>query len=627
MRNVRSLNAEFTRDGSSSNKSARVVMIGFIALSVFSAGCFRRSAAPPAEPPIGAADSLAMADSTPLDSATLDSIAQAARAAALADSIRRDSVTADSIVRAAADSARPDSVLRAADSVPKPKAPAAKPPARDCLLDFNESPPESRLWYSRVGENSQNLFIGGGVVARCQGDPQTIRADSAEQYESAGLLNLIGGVVFDEPGKIRMTSQSMSYFADEDKLVAYQNVVATDIETGSTFSGPIIEYYRATVNRPASRMYAPQRPTLRLIEKDSLGRALPPVTIIANQFEAIGDTGIVAWGTVQINREGIRAEADSASFDKLNENSRLIRNASIVSLDTAQPFRLVGDSIDLFSTDRVIERVVALHRAQATSNDVTMRAERVEMKLEDQQVREAWASGAGRSYAQTTLQELEADSLEILMPGQILTRVNAVGRALAKGTPDTVRIADPEEDVLSGDTIVAEFDTATTAPDTAAKSIIRRVTAILNASALYQIPSSRGRSCPPAINYSRGHKVVVDFDSGSIQDVTIDSAASGVYLEPTTDSLVDTTVVGCVLPDSAARDSMARDSVRRDSVRRDSVARDSVVTRPPDTLTQRSLRFSEPAAPSPGGPAVPARGAVGLPTLSLDRSPHRRWRT
>ncbi len=610
---------------STRGRHARAALVGFVALSVFSAGCFRgRTSPPPVVPPDVVTDSLALPDSTPLDSAALDSIAQAARAAALADSVRRDSITTDSIRRAAiADSARPDSALRAADSTPAPKPPAPKPPARDCLLDFSESPSESRLTSTRVGENSRNTFIGGGVVARCQGDPQTIRADSAEQYESAGLLNLIGGVVFDEPGKIRMTSQSMSYFTAEDKLVAYQNVVATDIETGSTFSGPIIEYYRATVNRPASRMYAPQRPTLRLIEKDSTGASRPPITIVANQFEAIGDTGIVAWGTVQINREMIRAEADSASFDKLTETSRLIRNASIVSLDTEQPFRLVGDSIDLFSANRVIERVVALHRAQATSNDVTMRAERVEMKLEDQQVSEAWASGAGRSYAETSLQALEADSLEILMPGQILTRVNAVGRALAKGTPDTVRIADPEEDVLSGDTIIAEFDTATTAPDTSAKSIIRRVTAIRNASALYQIPSSRGRSCPPAINYSRGHKVVVEFDSGSIRDVTIDSAASGVYLEPTTDSLADTTAVGCVLPpDSAARDSIARDSARRDSL-----ARDSVVIPPPDTLARRSLRFSGPAAPWPGSPAVPARRAVGLPADFFDRLLDRRWRT
>ncbi len=610
---------------STCTKQARAVLVGFIALSVFSAGCFRgRQSPPPVTPPDGVTDTLAVPDLTPLDSAALDSIAQAARAAAV-----RDSITTDSLRRATvADSARPDSVLRAADSTPAPRPPAAKPAARDCLLDFNESPPESRLWYTAVGETSRNLFIGGGVVARCQGDPQTIRADSAEQYESAGLLNLIGGVVFDEPGKIRMTSQSMSYFTAEDKLVAYQNVVATDIETGSTFSGPIIEYYRATVNRPASRMYAPQRPTLRLIETDSTGAARPPVTIIANQFEAIGDTGIVAWGTVEINREMIRAEADSASFDKLAEKSRLIRNASIISRDTEQPFRLVGDSIDLFSTNRVIERVVALHRAQATSNDVSMRAERVEMKLEDQQVSEAWASGAGRSYAETSLQALEADSLEILMPGQILRRVNAVGRALAKGTPDSVRIADPEEDVLSGDTIIAEFDTATTAPDTSAKSIIKQVTAIFNASALYQIPSSRGRSCPPAINYVRGHKVLVAFDSGTIRDVTVDSAASGVYLEPAADSIVDSTAVGCAPPpDSAARDSIGRDSIARDSARRDSLARDSVVIPPPDTLTQRSLRFSGPAAPWPSTPAVPARRVSGLPAASSDRLPDRRRRT
>src|SRR5690606_4596278 len=103
-----------------------------------------------------------------------------------------------------------------------------------------------------------------------------------------------------------------------------------------------------------------------------------------------------------------------------------MRNAVITSMHTARTLRLAGTSIDMFSTDRVMERVVALHRATATSNDVSLRAERIEMHLDSQQVDRAWAFGPGRAYAETSLQTLEADSLDILMPGQLLRELRAV---------------------------------------------------------------------------------------------------------------------------------------------------------------------------------------------------------
>ena len=164
------------------------------------------------------------------------------------------------------------------------------------MLDFNGSPPESRLLSNLLADGSRTTFIGGGLVAQCQGDPQTIRADSAEQYESAGLLVLLGNVVFEEPGEMRVTAPNASYFTNEEKLVAYGGVQATDLKSGSIFSGPTIEYYRAGALRPVARLYAPQRPSVQLMEKDSAGVESPPITITANQMEDVGDTTLVGLG-------------------------------------------------------------------------------------------------------------------------------------------------------------------------------------------------------------------------------------------------------------------------------------------------------------------------------------------
>ncbi len=601
---------------------ARASLISIVGLTVFSAGCLGGRRGATATPADAAADSVARADSVAPDSASLDSILRAAR-----DSAARDSISDSARVVSLRDSTARDSMAR--DSVSRADSTARRPPARrrssrECVLDFSESPPESRLLSSLVGEGVRNTYIGGGVVARCQGDQQVIRADSAEQYENAGLLNLYGNVVFDDPGKLRVTSMTASYFTGEEKLVAYENVVATDIPTGSTFTGPMIEYYRATAARPESRLYAPQRPTLNLVERDSTGATGPPVIISANQFEARGDTGIVGWGSVQINREFIQAEADSASFDKFTERARLIRNAFIFSRDSVQPFRLVGDSIDLFSTNRVLERIVAIHRAQATSNDVVMRAERVEMTLDSQKVNRAWAFGAGRSYVETTQQSLEADSMEILMPAQVLRQVNAVGKALAFGTPDTLRISNPERDVLVGDTIIAEFDTSTVAPDTSPSSIIRQVTAILEASAKYQLPSNRGRFCPPAINYVRGQRVVVAFDSGTVQTVTVDSQASGVYLEPLIEPArdsSDSTATVCGAP----VDTTTPDSLRRDSVPPSTVPPNTVPPVQPPVLPSSAQSLSEPLSVPLAVPPRPPPASSAVPRTRADKAPARWW--
>jgi hypothetical protein len=563
------------------------------------AGCLGgRRGAPPALPPEApAADSLRR-DSLPGPPGTPDSLPPARADSAAADSVaaRRDSLARDSVVRDSA--ARADSTRRAAAR--------RRPATRECLLDFNDSPPESRLLTLLLPDGTRNAFIGGGVVAKCQGEANFVRADSAEQYESLGLLILIGSVVFEEPGKLRVLAPTATYFSREERLIASGGVTATDLPSGSVFSGPTIEYFRAGRSRPVSRLYAPMRPSLTLVERDSSGRERPPVNITANQMEDIGDTLLVAWGNVVVNRELVVAEGDTAAFNKLTEQARLMRGAFVLSRDTARPFRLIGDTIDLYSTDRQLDRVVASHRAQATSRDLTMRAERVAMRLDSQQVERAWAYGDGRAVAETPSQSLEADSIEVDMPQQQLRELHAVGRAIAQGTPDTLRIRTTERDLLLGDTIVAEFDTATTPPDTVPRSVMRLVTASGGASSRYQVPSQRGPHLPPAINYVRGVRIRAAFRDGEMESVLVDSQAVGLYLEPVLDSLADSLRSG---PDTARRDSArGGDSTRR--VPPDT-ASPPVDARSPTRLAWTVQRTDAPAAPvRPAAPVLWPRPAT-----------------
>lgn len=473
-----------------------------------------------ATPPVSRADTVARArkDTTARDSAG----AKAGRTDSAA--ARRDSAAA------AGDSGGPPS-----KSVKK-KAP---PATRTCVLDFADSPPETRLTYSRVSETVANTFIGGGFVGNCQGEKNRLRADSAEQFQQIGVVNLYGNVVYLEPGKVEIRANHATYFTREGRLYADGNVTATQVATGSSFVGPSIEYTRAGPGNPVSRMVAPQRSLARLIERDSAGRAQPPVTIEANRFEDFGDSILVAWGDVRINRQNLNGQSDSAAFDKGTERARMVRGARLVNRDSAESFTLVGDTIDLFSTDRQIERVVSRHKASATSNTMVIGAEIIDLRMKEQQLREAFAFGPGRAKATTPQQDVEADSMQIRLVNKRVREVRAVGGARALGVPDTLTITTTEKDILRGDSVLAFFDSIAAPDDTVTPSRIREIQALGNANALFHLANAKGKSAPPGINYVRGVRIQVYFDTGAVREVRVDSAASGVYIEAAPDSLAD----------------------------------------------------------------------------------------
>ncbi|MCO4100939.1 MAG: hypothetical protein HEQ38_16415, partial [Gemmatimonas sp.] len=156
----------------------------------------------------------------------------------------------DSTVRVAGTdsvAARSDSTpIKSADKRAATKKPAASKP---CVMDFSESPPETRLLYSRMSDGISNTFIGGGFVGHCQGENNRLRADSAEQFQAPGIVNLYGNVVYEEPNKVQITATHATYFTREGRLYADGNVVATQLSSGSSFIGPSIEYFRSTPER------------------------------------------------------------------------------------------------------------------------------------------------------------------------------------------------------------------------------------------------------------------------------------------------------------------------------------------------------------------------------------------
>jgi len=145
---------------------------------------------------------------------------------------------------------------------------------RNCDLDFVNKPGNPANIKTDPVTGKRTTYLGGGIIAHCIGQGNTLTADSAEYYEAEGRLYLVGNVHYTEP-RAKVDSRTMTYYQNDDHLHAEGDVVAVQ-SNGSTLRGPVADYYRSTPQRPLARMFAPGRPTVILIQKDTTGRGRQP---------------------------------------------------------------------------------------------------------------------------------------------------------------------------------------------------------------------------------------------------------------------------------------------------------------------------------------------------------------
>lgn len=405
---------------------------------------------------------------------------------------------------------------------------AAQQVPQNCDLEFPNTP-NTRATISQLPGGITNTFSGGGIVARCIGQGNLLTADSAEYYEAEGRLYLVGNVRYTEP-RARVNARTMTYYQNTNHLHAEGDVVAV-MANGSTLRGPVADYYRATPQRPIARLVAPGRPRITLVQQDTSGRGRPPDTahVVANQIVMDGDSLVYASLRVEITRPDMIAKADSAFLDSGRDFARLIGSPSVEGKGQ-RPFTLTGGVIDLFSRARQLERVVATPNGHALSQDLELVADTIDLRLAGNQLQRAIAWGNKRAHALSPEREIAADSIDALMPGQRVREVRAIGDALATSTPDSGFVT-TERDWLSGDTIVARFDSV--APgDTTGRPQIRSIVAEGRARSYYQMKNSSGPETQPTVNYVRGRIIEIDFENRRVATVTVTDQATGILIEP-----------------------------------------------------------------------------------------------
>ncbi|HEV8362577.1 MAG TPA: hypothetical protein VGQ52_03585 [Gemmatimonadaceae bacterium] len=436
--------------------------------------------------------------------------------------------------RPAVDTSRPKppEIIPVVDSAVKgaPPRPAGETaPGQRCILDV-VGPDESRAQLVKNPTTGKYVtYVGGGITGRCRRQDIVITADSAETYEDNRVYYLVGNVKYREK-RINLDADRLSYFGADERLLLENNVRAT-LPSGTTMKATTSEYFRAIRGmRPTPRLIGRGRPTIDMIEKDSLGKEGAPVNLVADLIIAEGDSLFYASKNVVLTRTDLVAKGDSAFVDNGRQYARLMLKP-IIESKGSEPYTLKGRAIDIYARNRQAERVVSQDSGIAVSKQLTLTADTIDMRVNQQKLQRAFAFGR-RAHATTPERDIFADSLHVVMPNQRIREFWAVGQGYAESDPDSTKIKSDERDWLRGDTIHALFDSLA-AGDTTSRPPIKLLVATSNAASYYQVPPNDSTlHGKPAINYVRGRIIEVEFAKDEARLVKVIDQASGVYLEP-----------------------------------------------------------------------------------------------
>ena len=408
--------------------------------------------------------------------------------------------------------------------------PAASALAQDRTLCNFRAP---RGASSETVGNLEVMRGSGGITVSCPTRNIVVTADSGEM-RGDDRVELFGHVHYAEPSRIDLKSDFLTYVMREEMVNVRGHVVATQ-PNGSQLTGPEATYYRNVPRvRTIEELVAFQNPTVTIAARSDKEK---PVVVNASTIYMRGDSLIYASRNVVIDRSDLIARGDSAFLDgRVNkETIRLMFKPSVEGRE-GRKFKLEGDIIDAFSKDRKLSRVLARGKGHATSDDLDIVADTIDLRMSNDMMERAiaWSRG-GQAKATSPGQVITADSIDALMPRQKLRIVYAVKNARAESDADTVRLRTSERDWLRGDVVTAWFDSTAT-KDTSKTPPLDKILTVHkadSAQAYYHMPPTDA-TCnkEAAISYVRGREILVDFDNSKVAVVSVRDSVVGMYLEP-----------------------------------------------------------------------------------------------
>ena len=402
-----------------------------------------------------------------------------------------------------------------------------------------------------VRKGETNVFAGRGVFAHCRGTGTSLQADSVAWFAGIGRFDMIGqqNLVHIRDTAIALDATTAAYFMRQERLDAHRNVVAVTRSTGSVLRGPNLTYYRAAKGvRDTLEMYASSRPT---IEYHATADSGEPYIIVADRVRFKGNDRMWGGGQVTIDRSDFAARGDSMQLDQTTGFGLLVGQPRVEGKG-ARPYTLTGTRIEFGLEGRDIRLVKALGNGVATGVDWRLTADTIHLHVERKKLQQAFAWGPKDSvhaHAVSTRNTIQADSLALDLPGEVLTEARAFGHAYSSSQQEPAKhdsTAKPAVNWIAGDSLTARW---TQEPDStrggALKTVLHQVISRgVPARAFTHLANERD-SLGPSLDYSRGAIIDVVMRGDKVDRVRVTGKADGLHLEP----------LPPVSPDSAKKDS------------------------------------------------------------------------
>src|SRR3989454_1066373 len=354
--------------------------------------------------------------------------------------------------------------------VQQPASPADTAAAgRPCKMIIDSVGRQAQQVEVRRGET--NVFAGGGVLAHCEGTSSTLASDSVAWFAGVKRFDMLGQK---NPVHIRDTAMTLdattaAYFMGQERLDAHKNVIAVNRKTGSVLRGPNLTYYRAVRGvRDTLEMYASGRPTIDYRATADSGGGEPYI-IVADRVRFKGSDRMWGGGQVTIDRSDFAARGDSMQLDQAAGFAVLVGKPRAEG-KSARPYALTGTRIELGlqGGGRDVRLVKALGDGVATGADWRLTADTIHLHVDRKKLQQAFAWGprdSVRARAVSTLNTIQADSLALDLPDEVLTEARAFGHAYSTSKKEPSRkesvkkdsAATSEVDWIAGDSLTARW--------------------------------------------------------------------------------------------------------------------------------------------------------------------------
>ncbi|MBA3759856.1 MAG: hypothetical protein H0X07_04935 [Gemmatimonadales bacterium] len=374
-----------------------------------------------------------------------------------------------------------------------------------------------------------NYFAGGNVQLSCRGQQLTMQSDSVAAYGGT-VVQFIGNVKYRD-STLTMDADRGTYYRNGEKWEARGRVTTRNLKTGSTLTGPALDYFRVVKGvRDTLEMFATGRPRIQYATTPAGAKPAEPYVIVADRTRLRGSDRLWAGGKVTIDRSDFAARGDSLRLDTgKGSDGTLIGGNPVMRGLGRDSFNLSGRRLDLKLDQRELTYVVAKGGGHAVSKEWDLVADTIGLDLNNRKLDQTLAWGDTiRPYATSPAYAMRADSLALDTPGQQLKEVRGFGAAWLGGTIDSIS---KQRDWMRGDTVVANFvqrDSAGTR-----RAALSRIVARKGAQSYHVSPSLKYPQ-RPSINYARGSVIVMTMSQaakGGVDRVDVRGQVDGIQLE------------------------------------------------------------------------------------------------